>query len=144
MTDDMFFRLCFFIFILFGGISFCLLCFMVWSQSAAAVGSSSSGVSAAENRSGAVPSSLQEHNQKRVVVVGGETTANKRTISTGSSEYQLQFAWPPSGVKNISNNTSSSAFSNSRRMPESLDSLLNHSHGTTSFHSYSFILKKNA
>ena len=109
---------------------------MVWSQSAAAVGSSSSGVSAAENRSGAVPSSLQEHNQKRVVVVGGETTANKRTISTGSSEYQLQFAWPPSGVKNISN--TSSAFSNSRRMPESVDSLLNHSHGT-SFNSYSFL-----
>lgn len=118
-------------------LSFCLVCFMVWSQSAAAVGSCSSGVlSAAENRAGAVPSSLQEHNQKRVVVVAGETTANKRTISTGSSEYQLQFAWPPSGVKNISN--TSSAFSNSRRMPESLDSLLNHSHGSTSFNSDSF------
>ncbi|XP_046455115.1 microtubule-associated protein futsch-like isoform X1 [Daphnia pulex] len=102
--------------------------------SAAAVGSSS-GL-AAENRAGAPPGSFsqqqqqqqeQQHNQKRVVVVAGETTANnKRTISTtGSSEYQLQFAWPPSGVKNISN--TSSAFSNSRRMPESLDSLLNHS-----------------
>ncbi|XP_046455122.1 microtubule-associated protein futsch-like isoform X2 [Daphnia pulex] len=103
-------------------------------DSAAAVGSSS-GL-AAENRAGAPPGSFsqqqqqqqeQQHNQKRVVVVAGETTANnKRTISTtGSSEYQLQFAWPPSGVKNISN--TSSAFSNSRRMPESLDSLLNHS-----------------
>jgi len=104
---------------------------MVRSQSAAAAGSSS-GL-AAENRAagGALGSfQQQEHNQKRAVVVAGETTANKRTISTGSSEYQLQFAWPPSGVKNISN--TSSAFSNSRRMPESLDSLLNHSQGTPS------------
>jgi hypothetical protein len=104
------------------------------SQSAAAVGSSS-GL-AAENRAGAPPGSFsqqqqqqeQQHNQKRVVVVAGETTANNKRTTTGSSEYQLQFAWPPSGVKNISN--TSSAFSNSRRMPESLDSLLNHSQGT--------------
>ncbi|KAI9555604.1 hypothetical protein GHT06_018119 [Daphnia sinensis] len=95
---------------------------------AAAAGSSSA--LAAENRAGASSSFLQqqEHNHKRVVVVAGETTTNKRTITTGSSEYQLQFAWPPSG-KNIANNSNcSSAFANSRRMPESLDSLLNHSH----------------
>uniref|UniRef100_A0A0P5SIL3 Nuclear protein MDM1 n=1 Tax=Daphnia magna TaxID=35525 RepID=A0A0P5SIL3_9CRUS len=96
---------------------------------AAAAGSSSA--LAAENRAGASSSFLQqqEHNHKRVVVVAGETTTNKRTITTGSSEYQLQFAWPPPSGKNIANNSNcSSAFTNARRMPESLDSLLNHSH----------------
>uniref|UniRef100_A0A0N7ZQN3 Nuclear protein MDM1 n=1 Tax=Daphnia magna TaxID=35525 RepID=A0A0N7ZQN3_9CRUS len=102
-----------------------------WLVPAGAAAAGSSSALAAENRAGASSSFLQqqEHNHKRVVVVAGETTTNKRTITTGSSEYQLQFAWPPPSGKNIANNSNcSSAFTNARRMPESLDSLLNHSH----------------
>ncbi|XP_057367924.1 uncharacterized protein LOC130688910 isoform X3 [Daphnia carinata] len=102
-----------------------------WLAPAGAAAAGSSSALAAESRAGASSSFLQqqEHNHKRVVVVAGETTTNKRTITTGSSEYQLQFAWPPPSGKNIAYNSNcSSAFANARRMPESLDSLLNHSH----------------
>lgn len=68
-------------------------------------GAAAASASFAESRA----PNVQEH-QKRVVVAGGETASTKRI--TGSSEYQLQFSWP--------------AGKQSRRMPESLDSLLSH------------------
>lgn len=86
------------------------------SQGAAAA-SGSSGLVGGENSRAAV----QEH-QKRAAVAAGETTVNSRI--TGSSEYQLQFAWPTS-----SSNHNKHSASTSRRMPESLDSLLHFSHG---------------